>query len=292
MLSKIKFGFLYWLIWIFVFEISRGLFLLYNFTDAHHLPGIIVSQSFLYGLRMDASMASYLSIPVFLFLIASVFIDFFTRSIAYYFYTAIILLPVLLIIFFDLPVYKAWGSRLDSTALKYLAYPKEALASVSNLPVVWILIFFFLCYLIFFKIFGYFIKSKLHLLTNRNYKIVQLFLLLIFAALQIIPLRGGLQLAPLNQSSVYFSKENFANLAAINVSWNFMNSLYRHNESKTNPFAYLDSNKARSIKDSLLLQPGSTEKIIDQQKTPSPNIIIVIWESFTEKATLSGMVMW
>ena len=285
MLAKIKFVFLYWLMWILIFEFSRFLFLIYNFQDTRHFTSAVLLQVFIYGLRMDASMASYISIVVCIFLSAGIFIQWFTGIFFYKIYTGIILLPVLIIIFCDLPVYNAWGNRLDASALKYLAYPKEMWASVSNLPVFRIIIFFTLCYFLLYKFFSRLIKKYSGLIKDRHNKTVQFILLLLFIGIQIIPLRGGIQQSPLNQSSVYFSKDNFINLAAVNVPWNFMSSLYNNTESSKNPFAYLDKSEATSVKDSLLIQQGETEKIIDLIKKPSPNIIIVVWESFTEKAT-------
>jgi len=258
---------------------------MYNFQYSRSFPTATLFRTFFYGIRMDASMASYLTIPLCIFLLLAVFFDLFSRSFLYKIYTAIILLPILLIIFCDLPVYRAWGNRLDATPLKYLSSPKEAWASVSNLPVFWILIFFILGYLLIYRFFQRLIKANIVLIKNKQHKLMQSLLLLVFMGLQIIPLRGGIQQTPLNQSSVYFSRDNFINLAALNVPWNFMHSLNQNTESTKNPFAWLDSNEARSIKDSLLLQRGQTEKIIDLVKKPAPNIIIIVWESFIEKAT-------
>ena len=108
MFAKIKVAFSYWLMWILVFQVSRLAFLLYNFQETRHFASGSLLRSFLYGLRMDASMASYLSLPVCLFLILAVFIPLFSKPAIYLIYTSIVLVPVLLIIFCDLPAYKAW----------------------------------------------------------------------------------------------------------------------------------------------------------------------------------------
>ncbi len=285
MLAKIRFVFGYWLMWILVFEVSRLIFLVYNLSETFHSTLSDLAKTFLYGLRMDASMASYIALPVCIFLMLSLFLEPFSRSRLYIIYSGIILLPVLLIIFCDLPAYKAWGIRLDTAPLKYLAFPKEAWASVSNLPIIWIIIFFGLSYFLSYKLFRRFIKNKSGLLKVKKHKFPQLMLVLVFTGLLIIPLRGGFQLAPLNQSSVYFSKDNFSNLAAINVTWNFLHSLSNRSGSTENPFAWLDNNDARQIKDSLLTARGATEKMTDLSLKPDPNIILVVWESFTDKAT-------
>ncbi|HPH84879.1 MAG TPA: sulfatase-like hydrolase/transferase [Ferruginibacter sp.] len=281
---KFRFVLRYWLSWILIFEIARIIFLLYNFREVKQHDFFTILKSLLYGLRMDASMASYITIPVCLFCMAGIFIRYFNMSGIYKIYTAIILFPVLLIIYCDLPAFNAWGQRLDAAPLKYLSSPKEAWASVSNLPVFWIFLFLLLNYFVAYRFFARMIEEKFEVYQKQQHRVLQLVILILFSAALIIPLRGGFQLAPLNQSSVYYSNDNFANLSAINVTWNFMHSISHHTSSSENPFAYLDKNESRSLKDSLLIQQGTTEKLIDLTATPNPNIILVVWESFTEKA--------
>ena len=113
-------------------------------------------------------------------------------------------------------------------------------------------------------------------------KLLSVLVLLLITGLFILPIRGGLQLSPLNQSSVYFSQNNFANLAAINAPWNFMYSLNHNIESSENPFRNLDKKKAAEIVDSLYAHQIDAAPHSSLIKT---NVIIVVWESFTEKAT-------
>lgn len=282
MLSKIKFAFYYWLIWIGIFELARLTFILYNFNETETAGFSGVSKSLLYGARMDASMATYVLIPVCLFLLTSIFVSIFANRKLYYIYTGIILIPVLLIITCDLPAYRAWGYRLDASPLKYLNTPNEAWASVSNLPVFWFIVGYVIVYLILLKSFNnYFTKQQVQLDFNKN-KWLQLSLMLVFTAAQILPLRGGWQLAPINQSTVYYSTDNFSNLSAINVTWNFFNSLSENLETSKNPYLYLDSNTAKNEITNLYYDDGITTSLIDTT-IQQPNIMLVIWESFTKK---------
>lgn len=97
----------------------------------------------------------------------------------------------------------------------------------------------------------------------------------------IIPIRGGLQLAPLNQSGVYFSNNNFSNISAINASWNFMYTLNHHTDNTVNPYIYLETARANKIVDSLY-HSSSVSSL--EFNMPKKNVIILVWESFTEKA--------
>jgi hypothetical protein len=231
---------------------------------------------------MDASMATYILIPVCLFLILSLFISFFSNNTIYHIYTGIILTPVLLIILCDLPAYRAWGYRLDATPLKYLQTPGEAWASISHLPVFWFIVGFIVTYMILYKAFVSFFNSQQLALKSMGRKWMQLLFLIIFTAAQIIPLRGGLQLAPINQSSVYYSTDNFSNLTAINVTWNFFHSLSLDLEKKDNPFTYLNEETAKKEIIKLYADSGTTTALIDSSIT-KPNVIIIVWESLTKK---------
>ena len=185
----------------------------------------------------------------------------------------------------DVEIFKAWGSRLDASPLKYLKNLKEVWASISHLPVFWMLFLFIIIYGFLLFAFNKIATQGLQKILLSKGNIFCTLLLILLAGINIIPLRGGLQLAPINQSSVYFSQNNFSNLAAINGPWNFMYSLDNDTESGVNPFNYISSREAVLIKDSLYKANGNVEKIIDLYKTPAPNIIFIVWESFTEKVT-------
>ncbi|MBX9850432.1 MAG: sulfatase-like hydrolase/transferase, partial [Cytophagaceae bacterium] len=114
--------------------------------------------------------------------------------------------------------------------------------------------------------------------TKSNF-FVFLILLILTAAL-IIPIRGGLQLAPINQSAVYFSNDQYLNQAAVNPSWNFIFSIIEKNYNETNPFNYLPEPEAKERVNKLHTPTDSTIRIIKEGKI---NIVFVIWESFTAK---------
>jgi len=281
MTRRLRFLFDYYIAWIFFFELARLLFLLYNFSEAHKLSFSTNALSFWYGLRMDASMAAYLLLPVCIFVITSLFIPLFRKPILYKLYTGILLFFILLIILSDLEIYKSWGFRIDATPLKYLSSPKEVWASISHLPLLLILVLFVLVFIGCSLLWNYLIRKNIrHLQTPVN-KLRTCVVLLLASAILIIPMRGGFQLTPMNQSIVYFSKENFANIAAINAPWNFMYGISKNRDTR-NPYVYLDTIRVKNIVDSLY---SSTDSTIHYLNNTHPNLIVVIWESFTEKAT-------
>lgn len=283
-LEKPAFVLLYWFAWIIFFELFRLVFLFANYNEAVQAGLGTAFQSLWYGLRMDMSAAAYVLLPVCFFVLLSNFFLFFRRKLIYIIYTAIVLFLILILQFADLGIFQAWGTRLDATPLKYLADPKEAWASVNHLPVFTILAGFIVLYLLLLFLANRLLESLEKKLQSGQQGVFGFFTILFLTALCIIPLRGGLQLAPLNQSSVYFSQNNFANQAAINAPWNFLRSLSHYTDAKTNPFVYLDPKEAILIRDSLFTSANHTTKILEAT-VPKPNVIFLIWESFTEKVT-------
>ncbi len=281
MYLKIKLAIGYWIRWVLFFQLARLAFTLYSWKETIHTGIFEVTKSFLYGIRMDMSMSSYILIPFCFLLIIGTYRN--SKQIINWLliYTAIILIPISIIVLCDLPAYKAWGYRLDASPLKYLQSPSEAWASVSHLPVIWFLVVWIISLVMVLKLFNFYLNNRKHVFSNEKINFQQAGMILLFSAIQIIPIRGGLQLAPLNQSSVYFSENNFANLSAINVSWNFLHSLTHHLNDTENPFVYLSQKEADTITDSLLFSNSNSIQLIDSSK--KPNIIIIVWESLTKK---------
>jgi len=292
MLRKILFLLIYLFAWVTFFEIARVFFLLSTASYAKETATSLVFQSLWFGLKMDLSMAAYLSALVCLFAILALFIPFFRKRKIYLIYTGILLFIQLLLAIIDSESYKAWGTRIDSTPLKYLSTPKEVWASISHLPLILILIGFIVIYVFFFWIFRKTISRSIILLANNDRKLIQLLLLLAFTIALIIPIRGGLQLSPLNQSSVYFSNNQYANNAAVNASWNFMYSALQMNNLDKHLYEYMKEEEADAIVSSLWDLEGKTEQVVNDSGSSRLNVILIIWESFTEKAlnkTVNGM---
>src|SRR4030095_6677506 len=283
MLKKIFFLLIYIFTWVIFFEVARAFFLLSTTQYAKETPSSLVLESLWFGLKMDLSMAAYLTVLFCVFVIASLFIPFFRKKWIYLIYTGIILFIQLLLIITDVESFKAWGTRIDSTPLKFLSSPKEAWASISHLPLVLIFIGLIVIYLFLFWIFRKAISRSIVLLENNKYRFVQALLILLFTGSLIIPIRGGFQLSPLNQSSVYFCNSQYANNAAINPSWNFMFSAIQMNQLNKNLYEYMKNVEVDAIVTPLFEAEGKTEQVIEDSSSARPNVILIIWESFTKK---------
>lgn len=280
MKKNLKFLFLYFFTWLFVFEFSRAAFLLYNVEKTKSLSWSEILGTFWHGFPLDMSFISYLFLPAVLLL---VFNHFFAAKRIFQTYTYIALFGVLFLVFIDVELYKAWNFRIDNTFFVYLKNPKEMTASASSSPVFLLVFLFTITYAFFIFIFKkIFDKFPVFEIEKWLPKSLNIGFLLAFGASLIIPLRGGFQQIPINQSSVYFSTNQFANHAAINPLWNFFDSIVQAKDITENPYLYLKNDEAKQIIDSLYTDNQSFEKIINKNIL-KPNVIVIVWETLTSK---------
>ncbi|RDC63227.1 LTA synthase family protein [Adhaeribacter pallidiroseus] len=277
--------FIYLLFWLFVSFISKVLFLSYQYPQTATLPWSEIAKVFLYGLRMDASFAAYLCIlPFFCFLLETFELSIrLTQLISFYTYVVVIIVAGLTIA--DLELYRAWGFRLDATPLQYLNTPREMFASVAATPIFLLLGLYLLLVVawctIYTRVVQPFLRPQTPDLTSRSSKIITAWCLLVL----IIPMRGGLQHIPINQSDVYFSSRLFANHAAVNLPWNVLYTLNKRNLAATkNPYEYLPAKTAHQLVDSLYaLSPATATASPQILKNTRPNVLFIILESYTGK---------
>jgi phosphoglycerol transferase MdoB-like AlkP superfamily enzyme len=269
--------------WVLVFQFARSLFYFYQlFLGNIKSPSSFFSSAW-HGLPMDISMTGYLTVlPTLLLMGTASQWKWYRHALLFYSYFVSVL--VALIVTFDLEVFKAWHFRLDTTPLYYLEHPSEALASASSSPL-FVLTLILVTLAVGISVILH--KIILHQLASfkpsSRWLTPLLFLLLTVSLL--IPIRGGLQLAPMNQSSVYFSTDNFANQLAINVTWNFFSSVVKGSGRHTNPFMAMESQEAQKIMKALHPTSEGTLPLI--QSNNKPNVLIIIWESLTAKAVSS-----
>ena len=283
MKDKLKFLLLYFLVWLVIFFLARLVFVVYNPALAKEAGFANIALSFFYGLRMDASATAYLIAPACLMMLLSLVIPYFNNIKPYKVYSFIVFLLVSFIVLSDGSLYEAWGFRIDDDILVFLANPKEVYASISHLPLFWITLFFIaivaLCWYGFKKVLTYIFFPPQY-----RFRWVTALVLLAVTASLIIPIRGGLQLAPMNQSSVYFSTNSFANHSAINAVWNFVQSTVKQNDLQEESYHFMGDTQIAALTDSLYAAKGEQEYWINTRPGAPVNVLLIIWESFTEKA--------
>lgn len=274
MRSRLKlFGFLA-LYWIAFQIVIRIIFLLYNYEHSESLSASDMLLIFVHGFKMDLSLAGYLLLLPGLLLCASVFTT--AKWFVATFHTIIVILLLLasVIVIVDMELYRHWGFRLNTTPFMYVG--SEAVGSVS----IWVTLKLLLSFVALFSAFVYLYWKKIsaRLKNLGAAPLKTFFVILLLTGSLFIPIRGSFTVAPMNTGFVYFHQTNsFANHAAINVIWNFMNSL-RKSANVQYPEDFYDQQKAKQYFEELYEQRDSTTKIFTNQR---PNIILVILESFT-----------
>ncbi|MBD1396248.1 sulfatase-like hydrolase/transferase [Pontibacter sp. JH31] len=265
--------------WVLYFLAARAIFLLYHSSRTQQLSTEDLYTIFSKGLRLDLSFSGYVSAIPFLAILATTLFPGLRvrRFIRYYTYTTLALLSVLMAV--DLELYTFWGFRLDSTPLLYLNTPGEMAASAASAPVLLLVVIALGTSLVFALLFRYtFDYQNYHLNFS---KVTYAGIALTFAAVLILPMRGGWQQIPINQSVVYFSENPYANHAGLNMPWNLMNTMLKYNQEARNPYQYMEIDEAEALVSRLYQSAGdSAERILQVER---PNVLFIILESYTAK---------
>jgi phosphoglycerol transferase MdoB-like AlkP superfamily enzyme len=231
----------------------------------------------LHGFKLDLSAVGYILIfPVIVLIVTS-----FLRGKTLYYilnvYTIVLISLFALLTVIDLELYRYWGYRLDKTPFYYINTPGEMLASVywytAVIGLASVLILILGSVFLYLK----YIASVIKNLQPARLKSAALFTVIL--ASLIIPVRGGFDTSPVNLSTAYFHENHFANHAAVNILWNFGNSL-TITASKTSQFNYLEKDQIENIYADLYLTDSLTNHMLYNNR---PNIILVILESYTAK---------
>ena len=232
---------------------------------------------------MDISFASYAAV------IPTLLIAFTSRRWNWYLktlniYSGLVSFVIVTMIVLDLELFRAWGFRIDSTSLHYLATPMEAFASMGAAPVIpLLLLLILLLSLVFFCFITIQRRCIPHFKTTPIFYTFIIFLALCGSL--VIPIRGGLQQIPMNESNAFFSDKSFANYAAINVPWNYASSIINSSYSKRNPYLSFKEKDSELIVSNLYKHNKESEQLVRNEK--NINVIIIIWESFTAKVVRS-----
>lgn len=271
----------YLLFWFCYFLVFRLLFLIYNFDKTSEMGLSGFFGSFLHGSRMDLSMASYITVIPGLLLMVSFFAGNRITGIVIRWYTILILVIATFFGLLDMSLYPAWGTRLDAQVIPYLTDIAGITATVS----LWMAFIALIAEaaIVFGAVWAFdriFYSSFIKAPAARWYSgPVMLFL----TAALIIPVRGGLNTAPLNFSTVYFSENLYTNHAAYNYLWSFNHALL-HRKSHGNPVHYFDEEQCKKNISFLYDLNQENPPVYIKKKDGKPvNIVFVLLESFSDK---------
>ncbi len=239
--------------------------------------------TFYHGLRLDLSMAGYLSIIPLLVFLALHFtsktrINFTWVKIYNKFF--IVLFSIIGIVNFN--VYREWGSKINARIVEFaIKTPKESFASSESSPVM--LALFLLAILLSVGFYLNFVLVRRYTEIKKEPLSLKIIIAILAFGVNFLFIRGGTDTAPNSQSMAYFSNYQILNIASLNTEWNLGSSLLASGKVKKNPYLYFKADEAKQLVDELYTVPKDTT--VHFLKNPRPNVVLFILESFTADLT-------
>ena len=269
--------FTYYVFWYLLFVAARLVFLAFQWKDSSQLSFPEISETFVYGFLLDNSMTAYLCIFPGLVLASSAFFKNLLPARIIGYYTLLVLAIFCTIVVVDINLYSYWGFRLDATPLFYMGNLKAMTASLS----VWIwLAGILIIVLLTFGLYRLYLQLFRKQLVFGDRNRASFPVLLLLTTILFIPLRGGIGISAVTISSAYFSQQQFANHAAINVLWNVAFSVTESSDMEKK-YVYYDPPEMMRLVKPLVAKEGNVLPVLNTRR---PNIIVIIVESLTAKA--------
>ncbi|MCC7303541.1 MAG: LTA synthase family protein [Bacteroidia bacterium] len=278
----IRILFVYLLFWMGVFSIQRLLFVLCHFGMASDSRGTEIAGAFFYGLVHDISMTGYLLCLPFILLSFYLFIckDFLLSILRVYFILAALITSALSLA--DLELYAEWGVKVNVRAILFLEHPAEALETVRTS--------FLLASVLVLSVVGlatHLIINKIHRYRQdheagtapRSYLLPALFIFLT-PPLLFLGIRGGWAPIPVQVSDVYFSKNQFLNVAATNTTWQLMSGIMENRKVMMSNSFHFYPDAEQTVQKIHQTERDSTQFILNKEH---PNIVLIIMEGISSE---------
>jgi phosphoglycerol transferase MdoB-like AlkP superfamily enzyme len=273
----------FFLFWLLFFAIDRFIFMFIFHKKLRPVPLGEKLLTFYHALRLDISMTAYIVvIPLLAYLIWL-----FTKNEIANFrwvsiYTKILIVVTSILSVVNFNIYREWGSKVNSRAIAFVFdSPGEAFASSASIP--FLLTLSILALLIGIGFYLNFILVKRTIALPKMPIWVKLIIVFLVISLDFLGIRGGLGVAPNNQSMAYFSKYDLLNQAALNTSWNLISSVLAAKKTNHNPYLYGDGAAAeKEISDLYSVKKDTTISVLSNNQ---PNVVLFILESFTADLT-------
>ncbi len=263
-----------------VMMLLKPLFMVFNGAEYAEY-GFFDALSVMFGgLRMDASMAAYLTVvPAFLSIVSiwTGLRKWLLVSLRVWFGVSAFLISVVFVL--DTVLYGYWGFKLDTTPLFYFSSsPSLALASASAWEIAGGLVATTL------------LATSIYLLLDRIGRLQpvsaakrgrQTAVAVFATGLLFIPIRGGFSVSTMNLSAAYFSSDRRLNHAAVNPMFSLIYSA-THVNDLSSAFLYYDEETAMENMNELNRNAASSDTVaVPLLANSRPDICIIILESFS-----------
>lgn len=234
-----------------------------------------------HGWTLDLTVAGYVTALPLLLVLVSVWVPLERRTWHRLLagYLIVVALFAAAVFAVDLALYGYWGFRIDSSVLLYLKSPKEAAASVTTRE--WLVqgsIFLLAAAVLTAALLSVLRLLDTPKLSSRG-RAGGTALLLLLGGLCFLAIRGGVSVATANVSKVYFSSDQFLNHAATNPLFSLLSTLGDDKDLQPQYLFFDEEERAARFEEIRGDRPDSVAAV-RLLKTPRPNVVIVILESF------------
>ena len=266
--------------WIIVGVITKGLFCLIYLGDYGIAEWM---QVMWHGVRLDISIAGYLTLVTGLLLIVRIWWRGKGIRWIWYAWSGIAALACSLGYVSNLVLYGYWRFPLDNTPLLYIkTSPADAVASMTTVQMILVpIVIIGVAALLFLP--QRWIWRSLEKACQRETRrlslgkmIINTVVMLVLTALLIIPIRGGVDTGTNHTGSVYFSTDILLNHAAVNPIFSFVEAV-THQENIAERYRFMDDNEA-----SALLKGLTYTALRPSAEKHDYNVVLICMEGFSK----------
>lgn len=273
-------------LWTVLSVLQKPVFLLLHVGEWAQAFGVMM-----HGLRLDLSIAGYLSaVPALLLLLGSLPLSglhdsrgerWMARLLRGWMGIAALLSSLSFVA--NLALYSYWQFPLDSSPVFFITTsPRDAMASiewwqgllgVAAVAVLTLLVYGLMCRVV----------RHFEPMAYRSLRPWGCLAMVLVVAVLFLPIRGGIDVGTVNTGSAYFSDNPRLNHAAVNPLFSFMESMNRQADFDSQ-YRFMDDAEARRIA-APLLKGASSAKAESRQRLLSadrPDIYLIILESFSD----------
>lgn len=266
--------------WILVFFLER---LLHVFYFIYRLPSknpIDILHIFSNSIRLDLSMAAYLvSFPLIIGILHLFFSEKLRSKLIFDVYQYFFITILLLIGFVNLNLYREWGTKINYKALvTFYQFPYEVAISGFTIAMLMPFLLYMILGFLVFKLNKAYNRS-IHPIPYNNKIFQKIFLSITLLGINILFIRGGWQLTPINVSMAQYSTVPIYNHLSTNTQWQLMQNIYFESQPLKSRYSYFSETKVEE----LLHEDKEKDTTISILKptVKDPNIVLIILESFT-----------
>ena len=249
-----------------------------------------------HGLRLDISIAGYLTLVAGLLLIVRIWWRGKGMRWIWHVWSGIAALVCSLGYVSNLVLYGYWRFPLDNTPLLYIkTSPADAMASMTTAQMVLVpIVIIAVAALLFLPqwwIWRSLEKEKTSRRESLGKRIITAVVMLLLTASLIIPTRGGVDTGTNHTGSVYFSTDILLNHAAVNPIFSFVEAV-THQENISTRYRYMEDNEA-----SRLFNELTDTTLRSSEEKHDYNVVLICMEGFSryimsEAGHVKGVTPW